>query len=60
MAAELKTITVLGAGGKMGMRISANFQKSDYQVFYCENSPRAQELSRGRRQGALRCRAGYS
>ncbi|MFJ5508671.1 phosphogluconate dehydrogenase C-terminal domain-containing protein [Pectobacterium jejuense] len=43
MAAELKTITVLGAGGKMGMRISANFQKSDYQVFYCENSPRAQE-----------------
>lgn len=40
----LKTITVIGAGGKMGMRISANFQKSDYQVFYCENSPKAQEL----------------
>ncbi len=40
---QLKTITVIGAGGKMGMRISANFQKSDYQVFYCENSPKAQE-----------------
>lgn len=39
----LKTITVIGAGGKMGMRISANFQKSDYQVFYCENSASAQE-----------------
>lgn len=43
MTTELKTITVLGAGGKMGMRISANIQKSAYQVFYCENSPRAQE-----------------
>ena len=43
MTTTLKTITVLGAGGKMGMRISANFQNSDYQVFYCENSPRAQE-----------------
>ncbi|MDU6442445.1 MAG: phosphogluconate dehydrogenase C-terminal domain-containing protein, partial [Pantoea sp.] len=31
-----------GAGGKMGMRISANLQRSDYQVFYCENSPQAQ------------------
>ncbi|RPH30153.1 oxidoreductase [Buttiauxella warmboldiae] len=43
MSAELKTITVIGAGGKMGMRISANFQKSHYQVFYCENSPQAQQ-----------------
>jgi len=43
MSKALKTITVIGAGGKMGMRISANFQKSDYQVFYCENSPKAQE-----------------
>lgn len=41
MTTELKTITVLDAGGKMGMRISANFQKSAYQVFYCENSTRA-------------------
>lgn len=43
MSNALKTITVIGAGGKMGMRISANFQKSDYQVFYVENSPKAQE-----------------
>ncbi|MFT4272934.1 MAG: phosphogluconate dehydrogenase C-terminal domain-containing protein [Pantoea sp.] len=43
MSNTLKTITVIGAGGKMGMRISANFQKSDYQVFYCENSAKAQE-----------------
>ena len=43
MSAELKTITVIGAGGKMGMRISANFQNSAYHVFYCENSPAAQQ-----------------
>ncbi|ORM68853.1 phosphogluconate dehydrogenase C-terminal domain-containing protein [Pantoea rwandensis] len=43
MSNTLKTITVIGAGGKMGMRISANFQKSEYQVFYVENSPKAQE-----------------
>ncbi|WP_437609904.1 phosphogluconate dehydrogenase C-terminal domain-containing protein [Erwinia sp. V71] len=42
MSTTLKTITVIGAGGKMGMRISANLQNSDYQVFYCENSPQAQ------------------
>lgn len=42
MSTTLKTITVIGAGGKMGMRISANLQHSDYQVFYCENSPQAQ------------------
>ncbi|MCH9408563.1 phosphogluconate dehydrogenase C-terminal domain-containing protein [Pantoea agglomerans] len=43
MMNQLKTLTVIGAGGKMGMRISANFQKSDYQVFYCENSSAAQQ-----------------
>lgn len=42
MSTQLKTITVIGAGGKMGMRISANLQKSDYQVFYCESAPQAQ------------------
>jgi len=42
MSNQMKTITVIGAGGKMGMRISANLQQSDYQVFYCENSPQAQ------------------
>lgn len=42
MSTQLTTITVIGAGGKMGMRISANLQKSDYQVFYCESAPQAQ------------------
>lgn len=42
MSTQLKTITVIGAGGKMGMRISANLQHSDYQVFYCESAPQAQ------------------
>lgn len=43
MSKALKTITVIGAGGKMGMRISANLQHCAYQVFYCENSPQAQQ-----------------
>lgn len=43
MTYELKKIAIVGAGGKMGMRISANLQKSDYQVFYCESAPQAQE-----------------
>lgn len=43
MSTELKTITLLGAGGKMGMRISDNLQKSLYQVFYCETAPQGQQ-----------------
>ncbi|GKX57816.1 phosphogluconate dehydrogenase C-terminal domain-containing protein [Leminorella grimontii] len=43
MSTELKTITLLGAGGKMGMRISDNLQKSAYQVYYCENAPAGQK-----------------
>ncbi|MEU8021884.1 phosphogluconate dehydrogenase C-terminal domain-containing protein [Micromonospora haikouensis] len=35
-------ITVVGAGGKMGLRISANLQRSDHTVRYCENHPPAQ------------------
>ncbi|MBP2167805.1 prephenate dehydrogenase [Erwinia toletana] len=42
MSTQLTTITVIGAGGKMGMRISANLQNSDYQLFYCESAPQAQ------------------
>jgi D-apionate oxidoisomerase len=38
----MKRITLLGAGGKMGLRISANLQQSDYQVSYVEISPRGQ------------------
>ncbi|MCA1179488.1 MULTISPECIES: phosphogluconate dehydrogenase C-terminal domain-containing protein [unclassified Pantoea] len=44
MARKYQTVTIIGAGGKMGMRISANLQKSAYHVFYCENSPVAQQL----------------
>ncbi|WP_431977499.1 phosphogluconate dehydrogenase C-terminal domain-containing protein [Micromonospora haikouensis] len=35
-------ITVVGAGGKMGLRISANLQRSGHAVRYCENHPPAQ------------------
>jgi hypothetical protein len=37
------TIAVIGAGGKMGMRVSNNLQKTDHTVFYSENSPAGRE-----------------
>ena len=40
------TVTVVGAGGKMGMRVSDNLQRSPYEVFYCENHPAAQDRVR--------------
>jgi D-apionate oxidoisomerase len=43
MPAEHLTVAVIGAGGKMGMRVSANLQKSGHTVFYTENSPAGQE-----------------
>lgn len=43
MSAEKLTVAVIGAGGKMGMRVSRNLQKSDHTVFYSENSPAGQE-----------------
>lgn len=36
----MKVITLLGAGGKMGLRITANLQRTDYQVRYVEISER--------------------
>jgi hypothetical protein len=36
------TIAVIGAGGKMGMRVSDNLQRTGHTVFYCENSPAGQ------------------
>jgi BarA-like signal transduction histidine kinase len=33
------TIAVIGAGGKMGMRVSNNLQRSTHTVHYVENSP---------------------
>jgi D-apionate oxidoisomerase len=41
------TVTVVGAGGKMGQRISNNLIESDYRVLYAENSPRGQEYIQG-------------
>ncbi len=42
MSYELKKVVVIGAGGKMGMRVSRNLQNSDYEVSYCETFPAAQ------------------
>jgi D-apionate oxidoisomerase len=36
-------IAVIGAGGKMGMRVSNNLVKTDHRVFYSENSPAGQQ-----------------
>ena len=40
------TIAVIGAGGKMGMRVSDNLQRSSHAVYYCENSPAGQQRAR--------------
>ncbi|HEX8510042.1 MAG TPA: phosphogluconate dehydrogenase C-terminal domain-containing protein [Propionibacteriaceae bacterium] len=39
MTEQQLTIAVIGAGGKMGMRVSNNLQRSDHTVLYAENSP---------------------
>lgn len=36
-------IAVIGAGGKMGMRVSNNLVKTQHTVWYAENSPAGQE-----------------
>lgn len=36
-------IAVIGAGGKMGMRVSNNLVKTDHTVWYVENSPAGQQ-----------------
>lgn len=40
---ETLTIAVVGAGGKMGMRVSNNLVKTGHTVYYSENSPAGQE-----------------
>ncbi len=40
---EKYTIAVIGAGGKMGMRVSNNLVRSDHDVRYVETSPAGQE-----------------
>src|SRR6478752_6219647 len=46
MSAEQLTVAVVGAGGKMGMRVSANLQKSSHTVTYSENSAAGQDRVR--------------
>lgn len=40
------SIAVIGAGGKMGMRVSNNLVQTDHDVRYVENSPAGQERTR--------------
>jgi D-apionate oxidoisomerase len=40
------TVTVVGAGGKMGMRVSTNLERSPHRVFHIENHPVAIERVR--------------
>jgi hypothetical protein len=47
MTVEQATVAVIGAGGKMGQRISNNLARSDYRTLYAENSPRGQEVVTG-------------
>ena len=46
MSPEAMVVTVVGAGGKMGMRVSANLERSAHTVFYCESYPPAQDRVR--------------
>lgn len=39
----MTTITLIGAGGKMGCRLTDNFLKTNYKVHYLEVSPRGVE-----------------
>ena len=40
---DAHTIAVLGAGGKMGMRVSDNLARTDHTVFYVEVAPAGRE-----------------
>jgi D-apionate oxidoisomerase len=44
--AEALTVTVVGAGGKMGMRVSANLDRTQYTTRYAETSPAARDRVR--------------
>lgn len=45
-ATENYKIAVIGAGGKMGMRVSNNLVKTAHRVSYVENSPAGQDRTR--------------
>jgi D-apionate oxidoisomerase len=40
---ETLTVTVVGAGGKMGMRVSANLDQTAYTTYYAEAHPAARD-----------------
>lgn len=40
---DYQKLALVGAGGKMGMRIGANLAQSDYDIHYCETAPAARE-----------------
>ncbi len=42
LLSDTLTIAVVGAGGKMGMRVSNNLVKTGHTVYYTENSPAGQ------------------
>jgi len=46
MTHNTSTIAVVGAGGKMGMRVSNNLTRSHHAVRYSENSPAGQQRVR--------------
>src|SRR5262249_3901009 len=46
MMAEGLTVAVIGAGGKMGMRVSANLARSGHTVRFTENAPAAADRVR--------------
>ena len=43
LLSDTLTIAVVGAGGKMGMRVSNNLVKTGHTVYYAENSPAGRE-----------------
>jgi hypothetical protein len=43
MSTEQLTVAVIGAGGKMGMRVSRNLARSEHHILYSESSPAGRE-----------------
>lgn len=44
MTSRSTTVAVVGAGGKMGQRVSNNLVRTGHRLLFCENSPRGREL----------------
>ncbi|KAA9132289.1 phosphogluconate dehydrogenase C-terminal domain-containing protein [Microbacterium caowuchunii] len=45
------SIAVIGAGGKMGMRVSDNLMRTSHTVWYAENSPAGRQRTRAAGRG---------